>query len=75
MSMLRGLKWLGTAAGILGALLVAANIPSSGWGFVLFLVSSLSWSAAGLLMREPSLVALNVTFVAINILGIVRWLL
>ncbi|CAA7614791.1 MULTISPECIES: hypothetical protein [Rhodospirillales] len=73
--MLRGLKWLGTAAGILGALLVAANIPSSGWGFVLFLVSSLSWSAAGLLMREPSLVALNVTFVAINILGIVRWLL
>ena len=75
MSMLRGLKWLGTAAGILGALLVAANIPASGWGFVLFLVSSLSWSAAGLLMREPSLVALNVTFVAINILGIVRWLL
>lgn len=69
------LKWLGTAAGILGALLVAANIPSSGWGFVLFLVSSLSWSAAGLLMREPSLVALNATFVAINILGIVRWLL
>ncbi|KIL96873.1 hypothetical protein CCC_01366 [Paramagnetospirillum magnetotacticum MS-1] len=41
----------------------------------MFLVSSLSWSAAGLLMREPSLVALNVTFVAINILGIVRWLL
>ncbi len=75
MSILRGLKWLGTAAGILGALLVAANIPSSGWGFVLFLVSSLSWSAAGMLMREPSLVALNVTFVAINILGIVRWLL
>jgi drug/metabolite transporter (DMT)-like permease len=75
MSMLRVLKWLGTAAGILGALLVAANIPSSGWGFVMFLVSSLSWSTAGLLMREPSLVALNVTFVAINILGIVRWLL
>ena len=73
--MLRVLKWLGTAAGILGALLVAANIPSSGWGFVMFLVSSLSWSTAGLLMREPSLVALNVTFVAINILGIVRWLL
>ncbi len=73
--MLRGLKWLGTAAGILGALLVAANIPSSGWGFIFFLVSSLSWSAAGLLMREPSLVALNVTFIAINVLGIIRWLL
>ena len=69
------LKWTGTAAGILGALLVASNIPQSGWGFVLFCVSSLAWTAAGLRMREPSLVALNMTFTAINVLGVVRWLL
>lgn len=73
--MLRVLKWMGTGAGILGALLIAANTPISGWGFVLFLLSSLLWTAAGLLMREPSLVALNAAFTAINILGIVRWLL
>ena len=69
------LKWTGTAAGILGALLVASNISISGWGFGLFLVSSTAWTAAGLRMREPSLVALNVTFTAINVLGVVRWLL
>jgi hypothetical protein len=74
-TMLRSLKWTGTSTGIVGALMVAANIPASGWGFALFLLSSLSWSAAGLVMREPSLVALNLAFTAINILGIVRWLL
>jgi len=71
---LPSLKWLGTVAGILGALLIAANILISGWGFVLFLVSSLSWTAAGLVMRDRPLVALNATFTAINVLGIVRWL-
>jgi hypothetical protein len=72
--MLPRLKWLGTTAGILGALLIAANIPASGWGFVLFLASSLAWTTAGLIMRDPPLVALNATFTAINILGVVRWL-
>ncbi len=73
--MLQPIKWTGTGTGILGALLIAANVPLSGWGFVLFLVSSLAWTGAGLLTREPSLVALNATFTAINVLGIVRWLL
>lgn len=73
--MLPHLKWLGTVAGILGALLVASNIPASGWGFVLFLVSSLAWTAAGAAMREPSIWVLNLTFTAINVLGVVRWLL
>jgi len=33
-----------------------------------------SWTAAGLRMREPSIWSLNLAFSAINILGIVRWL-
>ena len=69
------IKWTATGAGILGALLVASNVSISGWGFVLFLVSSLAWTGIGLQMREPSLAALNVTFTAINVLGVVRWLL
>lgn len=72
--MLPYLKWLGTGAGIAGALLVALNIPASGWGFALFLVSSLSWTAAGLIMRDRALLALNLAFTAINLLGIIRWL-
>lgn len=46
----------------------------SGYGYLLFLLGSVSWTAAGLRMREPSIWSLNLAFSAINILGIVRWL-
>ncbi len=36
--MLSWLKWIGTGMGIAGALVIALNLPFSGWGFVLFLV-------------------------------------
>ena len=72
--MLTPMKWLGTAAGILGALLMALNIPWSGWAFALFLVSSLVWTGVGLLERDGALAALNLAFVAVDVLGIFRWI-
>ena len=63
------------ALAVMGALAIALNLPYSGWGFVAFLVSSVSWTIAGLMMREPSLVVLQGTFVAINLTGIYRWLI
>ncbi len=69
------LKWLGTATGIAGGTVIALNLPFSGWGFVLFLISSVSWTIAGLRMRENSLVVLQGAFTAINLLGIYRWLI
>ncbi len=33
-------KWIGTATGILGALWIASNVPTSGWGYLLFTLSS-----------------------------------
>jgi len=74
MPWLRPVKWIGTAAGVTGAVLVALNVGVTGYGFVLFLVSSLLWSAAGVAQREPSLVVLQGAFTAINVLGIYRWL-
>jgi len=74
-SKLNTLKWVGTLAGTSGALLMALNIPSSGWAFTLFLASSLSWTTAGLLMKDPPLWILNSVFIAIDILGIIRWIL
>ena len=68
------LKWTGTSTGVAGALLVALNIPQSGYGFILFLVSSLTWFAAGWRMKEPSLMVLQGVFTGVNILGIWRWL-
>ncbi len=74
-ALLTFLKWLGTALAVVGALAIALNIPYSGWGFVAFLVSSVCWSIAGFMMKEPSLVVLQGTFVVINLIGIYRWLI
>jgi drug/metabolite transporter (DMT)-like permease len=71
---LRPAKWIGTAAGVAGAVLIALNLGVTGYGFLLFLVSSLLWSAAGWMQRDGSLVVLQVAFTAINVMGIVRWL-
>lgn len=66
-------KWIGTSAGVCGALAIALNLGIAGYGFVLFLVSSLLWTTVGFFQREPSLVVLQTSFTAINVLGIFRW--
>jgi hypothetical protein len=43
---------------VTGATLIALNLGDVGFGFVLFLVSSLSWGAVGLAQRELSLIVL-----------------
>ncbi len=73
--MLSTTKWVGTIAGIIGAGFLAANTPESGWGFTFFLVSSLSWTWVGIRTGDPALTALQGVFVAIDVLGIYRWLL
>jgi hypothetical protein len=70
---LNTIKWIGTAAGVSGAILIALNLGMVGYGFALFLVSSSLWFAASLAQRETSLVVLQGTFMAINVLGIWRW--
>lgn len=71
---LRAAKWVGTTAGICGAVLIALNIDAEVHGFALFLASSLLWTMVAWRQREPSLVALQGAFTVINIVGIVRWL-
>lgn len=68
-------KWVGTATGVSGAFILALNIPLSGWGWTLFLVSSLSWTFAGLVMRDTSLVVLQFAFVIVDLIGVWRWLI
>ena len=69
------LKWLGTLTGVLGALVLALNIPVSGWGWVLFTISSISWTIAGLALRDASLAVLQGTFIVVDLLGVWRWLI
>lgn len=69
------IKWVGTATGVLGALILALNIPLSGWGWVLFLVSSLCWTFAGVVMKDMSLAILQFAFVVVDLIGVWRWLI
>lgn len=73
-SALNAAKWVGTAAGVSGAALIALNVGMVVQGFALFLISSVLWAAVGWLQREPSLLVLQGAFTAINVLGLCRWL-
>ena len=67
-------KWIGTAAGVSGATLFALNLGVVGYGFMLFLVSSLLWTAVAWVQREASLLVLQIAFTTINVAGIWRWM-
>lgn len=69
------LKWFATTVMLLGVLTLALNAPWSGWGWVVYLVGSSSWVAAGTIMREPSIVVVNVGAIVIQSVGIWRWLI
>ena len=65
---LTALKWLGTAFGIAGAAVLAFNLPFSGWGFVLFLVSSLAWMTyLDLNLRLPELLLMRVVKMSMGV--------
>ena len=66
-------KWIGTGAGVSGAILIALNLGIVAQGFALFLVSSVLWCAVALIQREPSLVVLQSVFTVVNVLGLWRW--
>lgn len=71
---LSALEWVGVAAGLAGAVLVALNIPASGWGFALFLASSTALGAVAAVERRLAAFLLFAGYTAINLLGIWRWL-
>lgn len=67
------LKWFGTAAQIAGALALASHLIDPVAAYGVMASGSLCWIIAGAAMKEMSLVALNLAFTAINLIGIVRW--
>lgn len=67
-------KWVGTFLGLGGAVLIALNIGIVVYGFMMFLISSLLWSAAAIAQREISLLVLQGAYAIINVLGIFRWM-
>lgn len=68
------LAWFGAITGPMGAMLLAANIRASGYGYILFTLSSVAMLIVGLASNNPQLVTMNSIFTVINLVGAYRWL-
>lgn len=66
-------EWLGTSTGIIGAGLLASNISASRWGWAVFLLSAIAWTAVGFLRVSKPMIILNLFYVVLNIFGVLRW--
>jgi nicotinamide riboside transporter PnuC len=71
------LGWFAMASGIIAAIMISvdAGRKITGWGFVVFTASSLSWIVVGIGEGEPPLSLQNVVLTVINVVGIYRWLI
>ena len=71
------LGYFAMLTGAFAAVTISADISrrATGWAFVVFTLSSVSWIVNGALKGEPPLVIQNVIMTAINVFGVWRWLI
>lgn len=73
MTVTTGLEWSGTVLGLLAMGLLARHHRYTGWGFLAFLLSSVSWCVYGFLTQAYGLLVMHAAFVVIGGLDSLRW--
>jgi len=68
--------WAAPAATMIAAMMTAANLGArvTGWGFVVFVLGSLSWCAVALASGQANLLWSNAFLTLVNVVGVWRWL-
>lgn len=68
--------WIAAAATIIAAVMTASNLGPriTGWGFAVFSVGSVAWVVTALTSGQASLLLTNGLLLAINLIGVWRWL-
>jgi nicotinamide riboside transporter PnuC len=66
-------EYIGCGFGLLGALLLSLNCKHSGWGFVAFLVSNVSWITFAIQNGINGLLVMQFGFTITSLIGIYRW--
>ena len=61
-------SWLGTVTSIVGAFMVASQIIF--FGYIAFIVGSVSWLIVGITKKDKPLIVLNATFFVANLIGL-----
>jgi hypothetical protein len=71
------LKWFATISGMVAAFMVSLDNGRriTGWGFALFVASSIAWISGALLDGESALLSQNVVLFGINLFGVYRYLI
>ncbi|MDF7774533.1 hypothetical protein P1X14_04685 [Sphingomonas sp. AOB5] len=77
MTLIDILKWSASISGVTAALMVSLDLGRrvTGWGFVLFLFSSLCWIAGAMMSSDEALWSQNLALFAINMFGVYRYLI
>ena len=66
--MMKLIAWFGTFTSIIGSFTVAMQLFV--WGYILFLMGSVSWLFLGIRTKNMPLAVLNGTFLLANLLGL-----
>ena len=77
MELLDILKWFASISGIVAAFMVSLDNGRrvTGWGFALFVASSIAWISGALIQGEEALLSQNAVLFGINIFGVYRYLI
>lgn len=69
-------SWVATVATIVAACMTASNLGSriTGYGFIVFTVGALAWTAVGVITKQPALIYTNIVMTGLNLFGVWRWL-
>ncbi|MBN8807757.1 MAG: hypothetical protein J0I47_05925 [Sphingomonas sp.] len=71
------LKWTASISGIVAALMASLDSGRrvTGWGFVIFVGSSICWIVGALLSKDAALGTQNAVLFAVNLFGVYRYLI
>lgn len=75
--MTEALEWFASLSGIVAAFMISLDLGRrvTGFGFLLFVFSSIAWISYGLLDEEGGLTTQNIVLFGINLLGVYRYLI
>lgn len=73
LTVLSYLKWTGTVLAMIGGLLVALNLGYVALGFLIWAISEILWLYVGIITKDKSLIWLQISFLAVDVIGIYRW--
>ncbi|WP_373020680.1 hypothetical protein [Thiomicrorhabdus sp.] len=68
------LEYIGAACAIIGSLWLTHKLPGHSYGFVLFLIASLSLALYFFSQKQYGALAMEVVFIYSNMVGIRKWI-